>query len=56
MNRIFAFEGQVQVASMRAVLRIIRIAWSARTIPSETGDQKGVRAGDSDENAGPASP
>ena len=49
VNRIFAFEGQGKVVQYEGGFTDYQIAWSARH-PQETGDQKGVRAGDSDEN------
>ena len=49
VNRIFAFEGQGKVTQYEGGFTDYQIAWSARH-PQETGDQKGVRAGDSDEN------
>ena len=49
VNRIFAFEGQGKVSQYEGGFTDYQIAWSARH-PRETGDQKGVRAGDSDEN------
>lgn len=49
VNRIFAFEGQGKVPQYEGGFTDYQIAWSARH-PQETGDQKGVRAGDSDEN------
>ena len=49
VNRIFAFEGQGKVSQYAGGFTDYQIAWSARH-PRETGDQKGVRAGDSDEN------
>ena len=49
VNRIFAFEGQGKVTQYEGGYTDYQIAWSARH-PQETGDQKGVRAGDSDEN------
>ena len=49
VNRIFAFEGQGKVSQYEGGFTDYQIAWSARH-PQETGDQKGVRAGDSDEN------
>ena len=49
VNRIFAFEGQGKVTQYEGGFTDYQIAWSARH-PRETGDQKGVRAGDSDEN------
>ena len=49
VNRIFAFEGQGKVTQYEGGFTDYQIAWSARH-PQETGEQKGVRAGDSDEN------
>ena len=49
VNRIFAFEGQGKVSQYEGGFTDYQIAWSARH-PQETGEQKGVRAGDSDEN------
>lgn len=49
VNHIFAFEGQGKVTQYEGGFTDYQIAWSARH-PQETGDQKGVRAGDSDEN------
>ena len=49
VNRIFAFEGQGKVVQYEGGFTDYQIAWSARH-PQETGEQKGVRAGDSDEN------
>ena len=49
VNRIFAFEGQGKVTQYEGGFTDYQIAWSARH-PQETGDQKSVRAGDSDEN------
>ena len=49
VNRIFAFEGQGKVTQYEGGFTEYQIAWSARH-PQETGEQKGVRAGDSDEN------
>ena len=49
VNRIFAFEGQGRVTQYEGGFTDYQIAWSARH-PQETGEQKGVRAGDSDEN------
>ena len=49
VNRIFAFEGQGKVTQYEGGYTDYQIAWSARH-PQETGEQKGVRAGDSDEN------
>lgn len=48
VNRIFAFEGQGKVTQYEGGFTDYQIAWSARH-PQETGEQKGVRAGDSDE-------
>ena len=47
VNRIFAFEGQGKVTQYEGGFTDYQIAWSARH-PQETGEQKGVRAGDSD--------
>lgn len=49
VNRIFAFEGQGKVTQYEGGFTDYQVAWSARH-PQETGEQKGVRAGDSDEN------
>ena len=49
VNRIFAFEGQGKVTQYEGGFTDYQIAWSA-SHPQETGEQKGVRAGDSDEN------
>ena len=49
VNRIFAFEGQGKGTQYEGGFTDYQIAWSARH-PQETGEQKGVRAGDSDEN------
>ena len=49
VNRIFAFEGQGKVTQYEGGFTDYQVAWSARH-PQETGDQKSVRAGDSDEN------
>ena len=49
VNRIFAFEGQGKVTQYEGGFTDYQIAWSDRH-PQETGEQKGVRAGDSDEN------
>ena len=49
VNRIFAFEGQGKVTQYEGGYTDYQIAWSDRH-PQETGEQKGVRAGDSDEN------
>ena len=49
VNRIVAFEGQGKVTQYEGGFTDYQIAWSARH-PQETGEQKGVRAGDSDEN------
>ena len=49
VNRIFAFEGPGKVSQYEGGFTDYQIAWSARH-PQETGEQKGVRAGDSDEN------
>ena len=49
VRRIFAFEGDGNVVQYEGGFTDYQIAWSARH-PQETGEQKGVRAGDSDEN------
>ena len=49
VNRIFAFEGNGAIRRYEGGFTDYQIAWSARH-PQETGEQKGVRAGDSDEN------
>lgn len=49
VNRIFAFEGQGKVTQYEGGFTDYQIAWSARH-PQATGDQKGVKGGDGDEN------